>query len=80
MSAPKTIGRPRMPSLWHKRSSWWHKIQKVSFVFMKFCCMEAIFAMIRAFLWAAMSALFFFSAEADAVSEEEVEASTASDA
>lgn len=42
--------------------------------------MEAIFAMMRAFLWAAISALLFFSAEAVAVSEEEVEANTASDA
>lgn len=41
--------------------------------------MEAIFAMMRAFLWAAMSAFLFFSAEAVAVSEE-VEANTASDA
>lgn len=47
---------------------------------MKLCCIEAIFAMMRAFLWAAMSAFFFFSAEAVAVSEEEVEANTASDA
>lgn len=42
--------------------------------------MEAIFAIMRAFLWAAMSALLFFSAEAVAVAEEEVDASTASDA
>lgn len=47
---------------------------------MKFCCIEAIFVMIRALLWAAMSAFFFFSAEATVVSEEEVEANTASGA
>ena len=41
--------------------------------------MEAILAIMRAFLWAATSALFFFSAEAEAMSEEEVEANTASD-
>lgn len=46
---------------------------------MKFCCMDAILAMMRALLWAAMSARLFFSAVAEAASEVEVEAVTTSE-